>query len=250
MTSTAKRIWDKLRAAGMTEAAAAAMLGNIEKESGFYSNNLENRGNNNLKMTDAEYTAQVDSGEYGNFINDANGYGLCQWTYFSRKALLLRFAKNSGASIGDEKMQADFIIYEMQTAEYASLWRLLCTTDSIETANRRIVQVYERPANEAAAIAERYTAAMKWYGAFHGSEAAQEPEKDETFWPPRTLTAGMSGDDVAVWQALMIAHGYSCNITGSFDKLTREATLKFQSGAGLDTDGMPGPKSWGTATRM
>lgn len=250
MTSTAKRIWDKLRAAGMTEAAAAAMLGNIEKESGFYSNNLENRGNNNLKMTDEEYTAQVDSGEYGDFIYDANGYGLCQWTYFSRKALLLRFANNRGVSIGDENMQVDFIIYEMQTAEYASLWRLLCNTESIETANRRIVQVYERPANEAAAIAERYTAAMKWYGAFHGSEAMEELKKNETFWPPRTLTVGMEGNDVAVWQALMIARGYSCNITGSFDKLTREATLKFQTAAGLGADAIPGPLSWAEAVKF
>lgn len=250
MTSTAKRIWDKLRAAGMTEAAAAAMLGNIEKESGFYSNNLENRGNNNLNMTDAEYTRQVDRGEYGNFINDANGYGLCQWTYFSRKALLLRFAKNRGASIGDENMQVDFIIYEMQTAEYASLWRLLCNTESIETANKRIVQVYERPANETVAIAERYAAAMKWYGTFRGSETVNEPEEAETFWPPRTLTVGMSGDDVAVWQALMIAHGYSCNITGVFDKLTAEASLKFQTAAGLGADAIPGPLSWAEAVKF
>ena len=69
------------------------------------------------------------------------------------------------------------------------------------------------------------------------------------FWPPRTIDAGMSGPDVSVWQALMIARGYECEITGEFDYNTLLATLAFQRDAGVADDGIPGPVTWGEALR-
>jgi hypothetical protein len=36
-------------------------------------------------MNDASYTAAVDNGSYTNFTHDFAGYGLAQWTYWSRK---------------------------------------------------------------------------------------------------------------------------------------------------------------------
>ena len=48
-------------------------------------------------MTDAEYTAAVDSGSYTNFVRDSAGYGLAQWTYYSRKQALYDYAKAAGA---------------------------------------------------------------------------------------------------------------------------------------------------------
>lgn len=55
-------------------------------ESGLMPNNLQNTYNNKLGKTDAEYTAAVDNGSYGNFVKDSAGYGLAQWTYWSEKA--------------------------------------------------------------------------------------------------------------------------------------------------------------------
>jgi hypothetical protein len=42
-----------------------------------------------LKMTDAGYTSAVDDGRYKNFVKDGAGYGLAQWTFWSRKQNLL-----------------------------------------------------------------------------------------------------------------------------------------------------------------
>ena len=42
-----------------------------------------------LKMTDTEYTSAVDDGRYKNFVKDGAGYGLAQWTFWSRKQNLL-----------------------------------------------------------------------------------------------------------------------------------------------------------------
>ncbi len=60
-------------------------MGNLYAESGLMPNNLQNTYNNKLGKTDAEYTAAVDNGSYGNFIKDSAGYGLAQWTYWSKK---------------------------------------------------------------------------------------------------------------------------------------------------------------------
>lgn len=67
-------------------------MGNLYAESGLMPNNLQNTYNNKLGKTDAEYTAAVDNGSYGNFVKDSAGYGLAQWTYWSRKQALLNHA--------------------------------------------------------------------------------------------------------------------------------------------------------------
>ena len=50
-----------------------------------------------LGLTDAEYTAAVDSGSYSNFVRDSSGYGLAQWTYWSRKEAMLNYARKTSA---------------------------------------------------------------------------------------------------------------------------------------------------------
>lgn len=74
-------------------------------------------------MADAEYTEMVDHSTYQNFENDRAGYGLCQWTYPTRKAALLAYAKKQGKSIGDLEMQLGFLMQELSTG-YKSLLAL------------------------------------------------------------------------------------------------------------------------------
>ena len=92
------------------------LMGNIKAESAMRSNNLQNSGNSKLKMTDEEYTAAVDSGEYTKFATDSKGYGLCQWTSSGRKRALLNYARQIGTSIGDEDMQIFFMLNELSAS--------------------------------------------------------------------------------------------------------------------------------------
>lgn len=62
-------------------------------------------------MTDAEYTAAVDSGAYTNFVKDSAGYGLAQWTYWSLKQDMLNYFQNKKKSIGDGQTQMEFLVY-------------------------------------------------------------------------------------------------------------------------------------------
>ena len=94
--NSAQRIWDKLISAGLTPAGAAGLMGNLYAESGLIPTNLQNNFEKKLGFTDADYTAAVDCGAYDGFVSDGAGYGLAQWTYPSRKAALLAYAKARG----------------------------------------------------------------------------------------------------------------------------------------------------------
>ena len=91
--TTEMTIWTTLRAAGLTEAGTAGLMGNLKAESALIPTNLQNTFERKLGYTDATYTAAVDNGSYTNFAKDAAGYGLAQWTYHTRKAALLAYAK-------------------------------------------------------------------------------------------------------------------------------------------------------------
>lgn len=87
-----------------------------------------------LGYTDGEYVAAVDSGKYTNFVRDSAGFGLAQWTYWSRKQNLLNFAKSKNKSIGDLEMQLDFLWKEMSES-YKSVLNTLKTATSVLAAS-------------------------------------------------------------------------------------------------------------------
>lgn len=145
-----KQIWDYLKAQGMSDAGTAGVMGNMYAESGLRPNNLQNSYEGHLGMADAEYTEMVDRGTYTNFAGDKAGYGLCQWTYSTRKAALLSYAKNLGKSIGDLEMQLGFLMQELTTG-YKSLLALLKTTATVQEASDAFLLQFERPADQSEA---------------------------------------------------------------------------------------------------
>ena len=90
-----------LKQNGLTDQGAAALMGNLYIESKLNSKNLQDSYSNSFKMSDEEYTRAVDNGTYKNFIHDSAGYGIAQWTYYSRKQNLYNYIKSKNKSIGD-----------------------------------------------------------------------------------------------------------------------------------------------------
>lgn len=80
-----KRIWDFLYEQIKNPFGVAGLMGNLYAESALNPKNLQNTYEKSLGMTDDSYTSGVDNGSYTNFVRDAAGYGLAQWTYWSRK---------------------------------------------------------------------------------------------------------------------------------------------------------------------
>ena len=140
--SNEKTIWDFLTGKGLNAYAVAGIMGNLYAESGLMPNNLQNTNNNKLGKTDAEYTAAVDNGSYGNFVKDSAGYGLAQWTYWSRKQALLNHAKQAGVSIADLNMQLGFLWEELQG--YTAVMDALKKAGSVRAASDAVLTGYRK----------------------------------------------------------------------------------------------------------
>lgn len=139
-----KKIWDYLIGKGLSPAGVAGLMGNLYAESALSPTNLQNSYEKSLDMTDAEYTAAVDSGSYKRFAKDSAGYGLAQWTYHTRKAALLAFCKAAGASIGDLAAQLDFLYKELSES-YSGVLEGLKTATSVRAASDLVLTKFERP---------------------------------------------------------------------------------------------------------
>lgn len=182
-TTTEEKIWNFLKDNGLNDFGAAALMGNLYAESALRPTNLQNTYEKSLGMTDAEYTAAVDNGTYCNFVKDCAGYGLAQWTYWSRKQNLLDFAKSAGKSIGDLEMQLTFLIKELKSG-YASVLQTLKTATSILVASNAVLTKYERPANQGTSVQNaRASYGQKYYDKF-----AKPAKKEETSMSTKITT--------------------------------------------------------------
>lgn len=150
---TEAQIWDKLKSFGFNDFAAAGIMANLFAESRLNADNFQNSGNKKLNLTDEQYTAAVDSGVYQNFVHDGMGYGLAQWTYWSRKQGLLNYAKSAGTSIGDPDMQLDFFWREIQG--YRSVMSELKDAGSVRAASDAMLLGYEKPADQSEAVRKK-----------------------------------------------------------------------------------------------
>ena len=188
-----KQIYDALIAGGLTPAGAAGLMGNFMAECGMKSENLQNTGNKKLDMTDAEYTSYVDNGTYTNFAKDGHGYGLVQWTYWTRKRDLLAFAKKMGKSIGDAMMQVAFTLQELKS--FPKVLKVLQTTTSVKEASDIVLTQFERPADMGDTVkAKRAAYGQKFYDQF---AVAKQPAPDPAPALPKKDVAGAAAAVIA-----------------------------------------------------
>lgn len=174
--TTEEKIWNFLKEKGLSDAGTAGLMGNIYAESGLLPNNLQNSYEGKLGCADAEYTEMVDHGTYTNFANDRAGYGLCQWTYPTRKAALLAYAKATGKSIGDLEMQLSFLLDELARG-YPAVLNTLKATGSVRAASDMVLLKFERPADQSAAVKEKRA---RYGQVYYDKYAGKKPEKGST----------------------------------------------------------------------
>lgn len=175
-SSTERTIWNYFRCKGFSPAGVAGLMGNLYAESGLNPQNLQNTYQKRLGFTDAEYTAAVDSGSYSNFVRDSAGYGLAQWTYWSRKEAMLNYARKTGASIGDLMMQLDFMFQELKG--YAAVFQVLRTARAVKEASDIVLTRYERPANQSNAVkVKRASYGQAYHDAYANTTMTQEKEE-------------------------------------------------------------------------
>ena len=248
-----KTIWDFLKGKGLNGFAVAGIMGNLYAESDLRSDNLQNTGNNEWNMTDAEYTAQIDAGKRD--FEDGQGYGLAQWTYPTRKAALLAFAKAANKSICDLQMQLDFLWKELQG--YSAVMSVLKSAASVREASDIFMVKFENPYDKSEDRKKERASKGQYYYDKYEQAAAHKPTTPATPAPSTENTEEVytvkSGDTLSAiarkynttYQKLaayngianpnLIYVGQKIKIPGtgstSGKKVTEGCTVKIKTGA-------------------
>lgn len=179
--SNDETIWNFFKAKGLNPMALAGVMGNIYAESGLESVNLQNGYEESLGMDNTQYTQAVDNGSYTNFVQDQAGYGLAQWTYFSRKQNLLDFAKGSCVSIGDLNMQLEFLWKELE--DLIDIAKLNAAT-SVHAASDIMLLDFEQPADQSDEIkATRAKYSQVYFDKFVGTVIPPQTESKDSSVP-------------------------------------------------------------------
>ena len=149
-----EQIWNFLKQIGLNDFGIAGLMGNLRAESGLNPKNMQNSYEKKLGYNDDSYTKGVDNGTYTNFINDKVGYGLAQWTYWSRKKNLLEYAEAAGKSIGDLEMQLCFLHKELSEG-YKTVFSTLKTAKTVLEASNAVLLHYEKPADQGTTVQKK-----------------------------------------------------------------------------------------------
>jgi hypothetical protein len=199
-SNSEETIWLTLRQVyGYTEIATAAIMGNLYHESGLRSNNAENYyvGNNtsgtydrdiaytNIMNNDRNRFCDKDIAKNGetngslelNGIarNGYVGYGLAQWTYYSRKAVLWDMAHEAGVCIDNIGIQLKVLNYELTTG-YIGVKNEMQATSDITVATAAFLRGYEKPADQSDAAVERRTnTSITYYNKYSGQQIGGNP---------------------------------------------------------------------------
>ena len=213
--TTEKIIWDFLMKKIGNPYGVAGLMGNLYAESALQPNNLQNTYEKKLGYTDVSYTAAVDNGGYTNFVRDSAGYGLAQWTYWSRKENLLKYAQSKKKSIGDLTMQLEFLYKELSES-YKSVLNTLKNAKNIRVASDAVLTKFERPANQSESVqVKRTTYGQKYYDKY----ASTDTVPTETVKPAPSTTIKVD-----------YAQKFDKSIAGSYE-VTASSGLHIRSGA-------------------
>lgn len=209
-----KVIWDFLMDKLGNAYGVAGLMGNLYAESALKPTNLQNSYEKKLGYSDDGYTAAVDNGSYTNFVRDSAGYGLAQWTYWSRKQNLLQYIQSKKMSIGNLTMQLEFLYKELSES-YKPVLNTLKTAKSIRVASDAVLTKFERPANMGTSVQEkRASYGQKYYDKY----ASTVTVPTETVKPKPATTK------------VDYAQKFDKSIAGSYE-VTASVGLHIRSGA-------------------
>ena len=132
-----KIIWNYLRnEMGLSKVQAAAVMGNIQHESGFSPTNAQ----------DSYGYAGVDNKDYIDKYSskDGVGWGLVQWTFSTRKQGLLDYANKNGKSVGNLYIQLEYLNYELNK-DFKSSFNKFKELSEIDIATEYFCNEIEKP---------------------------------------------------------------------------------------------------------
>lgn len=179
------------------EYGVAALMGNLQAESGLCPYRLQGDFTNGW-TTSINYTARVDSGaisryDFANNGPNGGGYGLAQWTYYTRKYGLYDMWKSGGySSIGSIELACDYLWLEL-SRDYVGVLSVLKTCTSIREGSDKVLHDFENPADQSTSVEiARANLGQAIYNELHGTtdpgdpDPTPTPDPDEPAHPSQT----------------------------------------------------------------
>lgn len=258
-----QKVYNLLRRAGCTEAGALGIIGNWDCESNCEPCRVQGDFSSFRSVSKA-YVNALNLGQLtkDSFKNDQKGFGLAQWTYYTRKAELYDYWKQTGLAIDSAELQVAFAVKEFKR-DFSSDWNLVCSTNDIYSAVKNVCARFENPAvhnNDArfqAASRIKFQIDLNNWQSGSDDPVTPDPGPDDPqpdpspvpaseYWPPRVVDKSMNGYDIMVLQSILKARGYAVSeVDGNFGEELDAAVRKFQTDYSLGADGVAGPKTWG-----
>lgn len=149
-----ERAWNEIKDfMNGNEYATAGWMANLYAESWI----LPFRKQGDFTATFApshEYTNNIDTGVISKdtFIHDGIGYGLAQWTFYSRKEGMYDFwntdeYRGGEVSIGSWNFNMAWFKKELLSPGYVGIYNHMLTVTDVYSAADYVLEVYERPAD-------------------------------------------------------------------------------------------------------
>lgn len=254
-TDYSAKAYNFLRGVGLSKFAASGVMGNLDAESGINPGNVQNgtyaKNLSNLEE-DKKYIEDVNSGAH-DFVRDSKGYGIAQWTYWSRKQGLLDLIKQQNAKLDDIHPQLQHLWNEINSYNLAGP---LNNAKSVKEASDIMLHDYEAPADQSAKV-EQYRASLsqKWYDKYAENETpdpeatddsaakpAQTDDETATAWGagPGGLSLGLDAlnTTVANMNRVLSARNAELNNDTTASVITKKITDSISSVSGTGSDAL------------
>jgi len=214
-----KLIWDLLIKEIGNAYGVAGVMGNLYAESGLVSARLQGDFASGYKSS-IEYTNKVDSNiidreEFAKKGPNGGGYGLAQWTYYTRKYGLYDYAKSIKSSIGNVNTQVEYLLKELK--QYKAVWKTITTAKSVSEASTKVLTDFESPKDQSASVkATRTKYSNKYYNAY-----------------AKSVNSSNSSTSSKEIKATTSARSYDKSLAGTY---MTTASLNIRNGAGTNFD--------------
>lgn len=191
-----QQIWSGLMSVINNEYGVAGLMGNLVAESGLIPYRCEGDFSDGYQNS-LTYTDQVDSGSISEseFVNygyngstSQKGYGLAQWTYYTRKQALYDISKSMNVSIGSVELAVTYLLYELQS-DYSDTYDVLISATSIREASDYVLHNFENPADQSESVEiKRANLGIEIYNLYSGSQSITftprltEPSTDNIYY--------------------------------------------------------------------
>ena len=128
--------------------------------------------------SDQDYVDMVNNGTYKNFVNDGVGFGLAQWTFYTRKQGLLELCYGD---IGDLNCQLQYLMMELES-DFKDVITMLKTSTDLYACTIKVMTDFERSGDYSEKYKKfRYDLAKNIYNSFIDNPIDDDENDGKTY---------------------------------------------------------------------